>query len=262
MKKHFLFSILFAGVVGLSGCNVKNPDDINKDLEKKLVEDKKKNDDLIDTLKKSMEKGGQPGKVKVSGIIVKDSSKTDVRITIVAKGGVGKDGTEAKIGNDYQPVLSGTNEKVDLSKITEQKNLVAVGCDEKAVNEFAKERQLEIQNLLAPTTKDVMIVTAKTIVLCGKLETLKYQYLTVQADELILDSVDFTQIGLIGSSTFNSNKLVLMGSNKITTKGINSSMTLALTPSLEFNALKEISSNDDGKLLIMSAGSDYVAETK
>lgn len=262
MKKQILFSILFAGVVGLSGCNIKNPNDINKDHEKKLEEDKKKNDDMIDVLKKSMEQGGQPGKVKVTGVIVKENSKTDVRITVVTKGGVGKDGTEAKIGNDYQPVLSNTNEKVDLSKITEQKNLIAVGCEEKAVVDFSKERELEIQNLPAPITKDVMIVTAKTVVLCGKLENLKYEFLTVQADELILDSVDFTQIGLTGSSTFNSNKLVLMGSSKITTKGINSSMTLALTPSLELNVMKEISSNEDGKLLIMSSGSDYVAESK
>lgn len=262
MKKHILFSILLAGAVGLSGCNVKNPDDTFKDLKKKLDEDKKKNDDLIDKLKKSMEQGGQPGKVKVAGVIVKDNSKTDVRITVVVKGGVGKDGTEAKIGNDYQPVLSSTNEKVDLSKITEQKNLIAVGCDEKIVSDFSTERQLEAQNLPTPITKDVMIITAKTVVLCGKLETLKYEFLTIQADELILDSVDFTQVGSTGSSTLNANKLVLMGSSKITTKGINSSMTLVLTPSLEFNVMKEISSNNDGKLLIMSSGSDYVVETK
>ena len=260
MKTYILFSIIIAGVISLSGCNTKNPDEINKDLQKKFDKDNKKNDEMIDELKKSMEQGGQPGKIKVSGIIVNENSKTDDRITLVVKGGLRKDGTEAKIGKDYQPVLSVTNEKIDLSIITEQKNLVAVGCDENTVIDFAKERQLEIQNLPAPITKDVMILNAKTVVLCGNLENLKYEFLTVQSDELILDSADFTQVGMIGSTTFNTNKLVLLGSNKIATQGTISSVAMDLAPALELNVMKEISSNEDGKLLIMSTGSLYVSE--
>ncbi len=71
---------------------------------------------------------------------------------------------------------------------------------------------------------------------------------------MILDSVDYAQIGASGFMQLNANKLSLQGTNKIMSKGIIS----VLAPTLELNVVKEIVSNDSGKLLLMALGSDYV----
>ncbi len=266
MKKTILVTSL-AMVFGLSACHIKNPDDVNKDLQKQLNEDQKQNDDLADQLQKSMEGGGQPGSIKVSGIIVKDNTTTDSRITILSRAGIGKDGTPANLGRTTQPQLSSKNEKLDLSKLAEQKNLISLGCDGKTVDGFAKDQSLEIQKLPAPASEGVLTISAKTIVLCGHMDkintaSLRGSFITFNADELILDQVDYSLIGMNGSLVFNANKLLLQGTSQIATKGFDSSLTLPLTPSLEFNVLKEISSSEDGKLVLKSAGSDYKADSK
>lgn len=249
-------------MLSFAGCSVKNPDDANKDLQKQLDEDNKKNQDTVDQVKNSMEQGGQPGNIKVSGIIVKDDAKTDVRITVLAKTGLGKDGTEAKLNDTYKPALATKIEKMDLGKLIEDKSLIAVGCDEKMVSDIAKERSLEVQKVPAPIAKDLIVVQAKTVLLCGNLDDLKYQYVTVSADELILNGVDYTQTGFIGWTNLNTNKLVLVGSNSIQTKGVDTSMVVAISPSIELKVAKEISSDEDGKLLIIATGSNYKADAK
>ncbi len=259
MKFHFLFLTLLVGAVGLSGCSVKDPNDINKDLQRRLAEDRRENDRLIDNLKKSMEQGGQPGKVKVSGALIGENVKADPRITVSVKGGVGKDGVEASVAKEYLPVLSPSGEEVDLSDVSNLQNLLAVGCEDGWVRKFAEGRKLVIQDLPPPISNDVMILKAKAVVLCGKLDALKdFRILSVKVDELILASVDFTRVGFAGSSVFNANTLNLIGSNQITTKGIVASIGLSLAPSFELNIVEELVSEDDGRLLILSSGADYV----
>lgn len=265
MKKVNLISILLAGLVGLVGCSVKNPDDINKDLDKKIQEDNKKNQDLQNTLnllKKSTEQGGQPGNVKISGVIVKDNSKIDIRISLFSKSGVGKDGTEPVVGDKFKPAMSSKIEKLDISNLVEDKSLVTVGCNEKLTDDFAKERALEVQKIPQPLTKDVMTIQAKTVVLCGKLDDVKFPYLTISADELILNSVDYIQSSFGGFTNLNTNKLVLMGKNQIQSKGVDTAMTVPMAPSIELNVVKEISSDEEGQLLIIAIGSNYKADEK
>lgn len=262
MKKWTLLMMSLAMTFAVAGCNLKNPNDINKDLEKKLAEDRKKNDDFLNTISKSLEQGGQPVSLKVSGIIVDENSKTDLRITVLSKGGLGKDGTEAPIAKENKPVLASKNETLDLSKMNQGKSLISLGCDAKVASDLAQERSLEVQNIPAPITADIMIISAKTIVLCGKMDGIEYQYLTFNADELILNQANYSQATVNSLTQFNANKLLLLGASTLTTKRIDRSTRVSPFVSLELNVLKEIDSNADGKVLLMSIGADYKADSK
>lgn len=254
------FPIILLSLVSFSGC--KNPSDkINEDLDKNLEEIKRqneKNDLLIQEIEKQLAKGGQPGKITVSGAIVKDS-QLDARITVVANTGTGKDGVQAEILEAAKPIFLEKNEKLDLSKIADAKNLIGIGCEGSYLNELAQERDLELQPAPAEVTSDVMIVQAKMVVLCGSLESLKkYQFLTVSADELILSLVNYDLFGTIGSVILNSNKLVLVGENKLVVQQMSLATNYVALSSIELNVLKEISSEKGGKILLMSQGSNSI----
>jgi len=248
--------------VFVSGCGIKKAADIDRDTKKKIADIKKENDDILDQLRTLMTEGGQPGQIKISGVVVNENSETDHRITMLAKTGVGKDGSQPQIAPAHAPALSQTNDNVDLSHLTSKKDLVAIGCDEKIIANLALMENLEIQKLPDPISEDVLTVSAKLVVLCGQLENLKFDFVTVQADELVMDSVDFTKTGWLGKTTFSANKLHLMGANKITAKGIDSSMILAPVHTIELNVMKELSSSNDGTLSVQSYGANYKAETK
>lgn len=265
MKNPILFSVLALNLFGLVGCYYPPTDDYTKDLQRQVDESKKQNDDLEKRLFKEFRTGGQPGQIKVSGIVVKDNTKVDIRITVLAQGGMGEDRTYAPVKSDYQPVFSDKTEAVDLSKVTSQKNLIAVGCDDKFVGDYSKDQDLEIQGLPAHDSQDlmqrIMTVAAKKVILCGNVDDLKYSFLTITADELILKSAELTQVGVIGSMSFSANKLVLIGANTIRTVGENSSLAaFSNSQPISLNVLSEIHSSEDGKLLIMSLGGHYIKE--
>jgi len=262
MKNLSLITLSLTAILGLSACGIKTAADVNKDIEKQLAEDKKKNEDLVNSVKVSFEQGGQPGVIKVAGVMVKEDSKTDARITVVSKGGIGKDGTEAPVGAKNKPTFNSKADDMKLESFNEKKNLIALGCDEQLTADFAAKRSLEVEPVPAPVTKDLMSISAKTIVLCGKMGDIRYSYIDFSADELILDQVDFTQTAISGWINFNTNKLVLLGANQLMVRGIPLSLTVSLAPSIEFNVLKEISSNEDGKLLLSAIGSNYEEEKK
>lgn len=261
MKKVVLLSIALVGSIGLSGCHIAKLANINNDLQKQIDEDRKKNQETLNQLQKSLEQGGQPGSIRISGIVVKDDSQTDVRITVITKGGLGKDGTEATVIENKKPSLFSKSESIN-SRQDQEKSLIAIGCDEKLVSDYAKERSLEVQKMPEPLFKDRMTLYAKTLVLCGRLDELKYQYITLNSDELILNDVAYTKVGMMGWINLNTNKLLLLGSNKIEAKGLDSSPALSLTPSISLNVVKEISSDESGKLLLKSTGSNYKEESK
>ena len=262
--KKFNLSILtlLAMIIGLSACNVKTSNDRMKDLEKQWDEDKRKNDELLESLKKSLEQGGQPGSIKVSGIIVKDNQETDVRITVVSKAGIGKDGTQPPILDSIKPVFSSKTE-VEITKISELKTLISLGCDAKTAAKIAKERSLKIEQIPSPSSDVSLGVVAKVILLCKDLDkvsvpSLTEQFLIFIADEVILDKVDYTLTKMTGSISLHTNKLMLKGPSKLATKGT----LTGVAPIIQLSVAKEISSDQNGKILLMSTGADYKADVK
>lgn len=262
MKNFNLLLILsLAFSLSLTACNdsskktKKNLENLNKELE----EDKNTTLQIVQSLMENFEKGGQPGLIKISGVIVKDNSEADIRISILSSAGIGKNGVQAKVDQKSQPVLSSTVEKIDLSEVSQKTNLVSLGCDKQYASDLAKERNLEVQNTLESLTKDVLSISAKTVVLCGNLESIQYPFLLIDSDELILNKVDYSVIITSpGSISLNTNKITLLGDNKITTKSVDTSTPgLGTVSSLTLNVLNEIQSNEDGKLQLISTGSSY-----
>lgn len=264
MFKTNLILMSLAMVLATTACSNKTSKKTDDEIQKIMDENDRKIDEII-AKHSLLDAGGQPGSIKVTGVVVKeDGTTTDERITVQVKTGTGKDGTAPALGEKSQPVLSPKNEKLELTTESEDKSLISLGCDEKLVAEMAKERSLEIKAVPAPQGKSLLHISANTVVLCKKMDDVanKYAYLTIYADELILDQVDYVQDSAIGFTIFNANKLLLLGSSTVATKGIDASMVLSLVSSLEFNILKEISSNEDGKLLLMSTGANYIPEKK
>lgn len=250
------FSLLLLSFISLTSC-YKKPEDRIKDIEVKIQADQKKNDELIKLIEKSFGDGGQPGNIKISGAIVKDNALLDQRITATAKGGIGKDNVEQPVLEKYKVQLSSRVGEIDLSKLTLDVSLMSAGCDQEKVLKFAAERSLEIKKIPASVTKDVRIIQANTVILCGNLEEIKLPYLSIEADAIILDGVDYNYVNSMGWINLNANKLTLIGSNKIRTRGLDSNMVLLISPSIELNVVAEISSQDEGKLAISSVGGSY-----
>lgn len=254
----FVIVFMIAGALGLAGCNVKSVDDSNDRLKKLIAEQNERNDTELMT--RELEQGGFPGTIKIAGVVVNDG-KLDPRITALTKSGIGKSGKPDRLPYLSKPALSSTTAERDLSRASADKSLIAIGCDEQMVIDGARERGLDVRQIPAPLTENVMLIEAKTLILCGNLDELKFQFLNFNSDELILSGVNFTQLSMSGALTFSTNKLVLLGANKISAKGIDSSMPLALVSSLELNVLKKISSDDEGRLLLTSVGASYKADS-
>lgn len=255
MKNFILPTCLIIGSLALNACHMKNPSDFDKDL-KKMTDEHQRN---LDEMTKPLEAGGQPGSIKISGVIVKDDSQVDDRITVIAKGGLGKNGVEAPVIETRRPLLASKSERTDLSGLAQKNSLVAFGCKASDVTAFAEQNALVVSEASAPLAENVMFISAKAVLLCGKVEALQYDFLTIDADELLLDRVDLAHFALSGSIKISTNKLLLSGSNVISTRGLDTAFPLSLVSSIELNVLQEISSNEDGKLLLKSTGASYKA---
>ncbi|MGZ3774246.1 MAG: hypothetical protein ACXVCY_04025 [Pseudobdellovibrionaceae bacterium] len=234
------------------------------EIEKELQESQKKTDDLLAKMKKDMEAGGQPGSIELSGAVIKGDSSIDDRITMYTEGGKGKDGTKVPVIINKHSAISEKDKKINLSKLTEDKTLIAVGCDEKLVHGYAQEKSLEVKQLPPYENKKdniTYIVTANTIILC-EIKEFERDFISLISDELILSNFQFSHYSAFGGLTINTNKLLLLGKNQIAARAADSSMTILPGPDIFLNVEKEVSSGQDGKLLLATYGSNYKEDKK
>lgn len=281
---------LAIGVIGSVGCSPydsnKKIDNTNKETDKIALNNIEAQHikQMINEFKHIWEEGGQPGKILISGAIVKDDSQLDNHITLLSKGGVGKDGTESPVQIQEKQILSSniSEENIksvnsSLSSAENREVMAAVGCDENWIESLNKEKKLSIRkNTSQPPsaissdsitdndyTKDLtlrLVIEANTVVLCGKLEEINYLYITIIADEIILNNVDYVRSDFYGSFKLIANKLELIGKNQIQLKGPEQSIVLPMLSSIEVNIIKGLSSTDQsGHLTIFSTGSNYKA---
>ncbi len=268
MTKFKMGSLLLIGMMGLTSC-IRNPADINNDINNRLKEDNKKTEeenkkteDDLTQLTSWLIQGGQPGLITVSGIIVDADTKMDDRISVKSISGKGKDGTTPAVLSSFKPVFITKIQKLDLAQQSKDGTLLALGCEEKVTAQMAKERNLQIQEF-KKSENTVMAVSAKVIMLCGDAKDIQgYQFIQVDADELVLMNVNLIHLGMLGGLTFNMNKLMLIGANKIESNGYDLSFTASMTPTIDLKVAQEISSADNGTLLLSSTGSNYKEDEK
>ena len=253
-KSKLLKSISLILFLIFSGC-IKNRSSGAPDSDQHATDDKNLLSQKDQDSKKVFQRGGQPGLITLSGILVSQDLKLDSHVEIISEAGFGKDGTESTLDKAASNTLSSQADSIKIP--AELKTLITLGCDQSFTEDLAKKRSLDIQETL-PSAKDQKItLRARTVVLCGSISDLHATYLSVEADELILNSADFLQIGMGGSISFVTNKLFLFGSNTITTQGSEADVIFFSAPSITLQAAQQLISDDNARLLIVSKGSSY-----
>lgn len=145
---------------------------------------------------------------------------------------------------------------MDLVKMTDRNDLVAVGCDQAEVESLAKERNLEIKPLDAPISIQVMIQSAKVLMLCGNITELNKQYVTMNSDEMILNNASIKILGTMGEMKLSTNKRVLKGKNIIEATSTDRVSLISFAPDLELNVLKEIEAEEAATLELKATGAN------
>ncbi len=140
--------------------------------------------------------------------------------------------------------------------MTDRNDLVAVGCDQAEVESLAKERNLEIKPLDAPISIQVMIQSAKVLMLCGNITELNKQYVTMNSDEMILNNASIKILGTMGEMKLSTNKRALKGKNIIEATSTDRVSLISFAPDLELNVLKEIEAEEAATLELKATGAN------
>lgn len=262
MKKFVLIALIMLIVNSISSCNYKNPaDETNRKMDEIVEKHRKENEEILKNLEIAFSGGGQPGLITVTGVVVSVDSSLNSRISTSALAGVGKDGKIAVVADQNKPVYKNEVSSERSIDFSSDKTIVSFGCDEKLIADYAKNNDLEVKKILPTTDTEVVIISANTLYLCKDLAELPLQpNKIISSDHLMLEGVDYTLVGNIGSLNFTTNRLTLLGENKITTRGRATSMIVLSASAINLRVFEEFTPQDDGKLLLTSIGSDYAPE--
>lgn len=203
--------------------------------------------------------GGQPGRMSVSGAIVKDDLIIDSRIVTEAAVGFGQGPINLEVEDENLPFLSTDwNSYFQSMDIHAQKTTFrSIGCDGPRAAEYAQTHGL---NLVEPqkASDSLVVISANTIMICGKIDQLSLGSLDFVSDRLILDHVQLVHEGRNSSHhlSFNTNKLELLGESTITAKGMDSDRpSIEWSPNFGFHVRSQISADSAGKVKLISLGS-------
>lgn len=257
MNKFNLVVALVVAVIGLSSCSVglgKDTSDRTDKAIKKMNDDNKKLiADLDDIIKNAIfTAGGQPGKITVSGIVVKESEKKvilDDRLSILQTPGKSRNKALTVITSESnKPVLKAFGTGDELEKVSSSTSYMNLGC--------AKLDPKQIQGLtelkLDLNTK-VVSASAKKVFICGDFET--SLSVLISADSIIFDNANFVQTGFMDvMTTIRTKAITLIGNNRIKTKGISSSGIVLGAPAIDLVVAKDIFG--EGTLEINSEGGE------
>ena len=234
----------------------------SKGLEPDFQKQKTQNDLQIKQIQSALTTGGQPGLIKASGALVIDDSKTDSRVTIQVKTGVSQDGSQPQLINKFKPKLNSAIEpKFDMTKLSQLKTLISIGCNDKVALFFANQNGLEVQTIAELNEKTESPLQASLILMCKNIDSSKAPNISLVADQIIFSNLDLKLTGMVGQISIIANKLSLLGSNSIKSKGLDSDMVVTLAPSIDINIINEISSDKTGNLIILSTGASYLMDS-
>lgn len=247
-------ALLIAVLLGLTACRAEGPP-----LPPIKLACDQKADSKTDSRTHS---GGQPGRIDVSGAIVKNDLVLDSHIITKASVGFGDGPIDLEVEDVFLPFLSTDWNSYFLSMNSHaQKNtILAIGCEDERVTEYAKEHGLELatqKNL----SNSLVVVSANTVMICGKVEQLSAGSLDFVADRLILDHVELLHEGRSSSHhlSFNANQLELIGESKITARGFDSKKPGSeWSPNFGFHIKNEIGPKSKGRVTLISIGASQV----
>lgn len=223
-----------------------------------LADSKKKLEEILNAKPSSFLGGaGQPGDVKLSGVIVNEHFLIDSRIAVDVRGGF-KSATEREnVKDDNVPVLSMDTSSVDLKAAFEDDSLLALGCDQSQAVDLAKEKNLKLRGLKDQTVKTFTNDAARVVMICGDVSSiLGTAFVTIDADELILNNMSLKKEDAVGFVKIKANTLTLKGQSRIEAKAKSGDVT-GLVSSIELSVVKQLN-GEDGKdqLSVTSTGRD------
>lgn len=249
--------------LALASCSYKDPsDEVNKQIEASIRKFELDTETITDTLKQ----GGQPGRIIIDGgLIIDDPSserfgQPDPRVTVLAQGGIGHKGDEAKVLDNYKPVLT-PHPSSASRRFSSDRSLISIGCSPDLVSDYASLKNLTIAQVPAPITEDLLGITAHTILLCGKIPQLKESYLSLNSQELVMMDAELHSNKSMGAIIVDTAQLILSGRNKIKTQGASSPYPTSLTNSIHIKVLFALDQQSTGTLEVLSVGSSYQAES-
>lgn len=263
MKKKLVSGLfLTVGIAFLSACSIKTDtrasDESRRIEEEELAKTRKMIDDLFSGL--ALDVGGQPGKISVLGIAVRDDAEKTVlddRISVLqVPGKNSKDGTTTPIAKSQMPVFSTKLEAKSLERISSDTTFINLNC--KQVDPSLVVGLTEAPSVLP--AEGSLVLSANTIIVCNDYQFQKF-VTSFAADHLVLMDVDSTLVGTQGGLIYlSANKLTLIGTNKISSKGEDMSEIMVLSAAnIELMVSTQI--DGDGTLMLSSTGSNRIPKT-
>lgn len=249
-------SILFLLAITTAGCNLPNADTYEKDMKRIGERHRSEQDKIMEQFKIDWERGGQPGKIQIEGIVVSDQGQLESRIVLESTTGIGKNGKRAPLAEESKPVLTSQLKESDrMEELTQRKNLIGMGCPKEELELLASHRGLTIEPQSELAEGSPLILVGKVIVLCGPLSDSKISLFSFSSDELILKGLTLSHFGLLGSISVTTNHLHLVGLNRIVSSGFLGLSNVAAPITMRVH--KSITSDSTGALKIESIGRSY-----
>jgi hypothetical protein len=238
-------------LLAFAGCNVKSSDDVRKENDEII----KKAEQNIDELTNFLYVGGQPGKITVKGIVVKnENSQTvlDERIKLEQIGGKGNRGvSQVMVSDKNKAVLLDVGDVKSLEKSAEAKTFINLGCkDLKPEDVAGLTEQAPIVS-----TETVLSLSVSKIFICGQ-QSISQNFVALSGNEIILRNAEIIMTGSVGSFSMSANKIYINGKNKFGTNGVESTISVMDGPSLDVIINQEI--HGDGSLDLQTVGGNCV----
>lgn len=229
--------------------------EIKKNHDERMAEIERMMQDSTD-VSKILSKGGQPGDININGVAVQTIDKLDSRITVSQTAGLSLDGTTPEVSASVKLNLLNSESLESAKKIIQPvqklKTYINLGC------ELASD---EIAGLTESTVdlKTSKALVATRIFICGEQNLPKNITFSLMASDIMLKNAQITFQETYGQLSIKSDTLVLIGNNKITSRGEDQSSYILSASQIDLTVTTEI--YGDGSLVLESIGGNYIKKS-
>lgn len=217
-----------------------------------------KTQETLDTLSS----GGQPGVIKLNGVLVKADGHLDDRISMEQT--LGSPSNKITIFDASKPKLNPEAKRKENYKPSQMGSYVNIGCDltddaridglKEVKNEKPKKEGEKMD------TFGVAAAMADKVFICGDVEIAE-SISSINVNQIYLKDAHITKKAMVASITILADELNLEGENSISTFGDDWGVPSATAaPSIELTVYDQIIG--EGKLSIKSSGGNVVEDKK
>lgn len=256
-KIYLNFSIVLAAAL-VSACSVKVADVKKPEAPN---EPKPKAEEIKVDLHYIGTTGGQPGKIQIRGQAVKLDEKNkpvlDQRISVSQTAGKNKfDVPKNEVSESQKASLSYYYDNTTIDKEKLKDTYINLNCEN-----VEPDQVVGLKEIKPSFVFDHMFVDAKVVFLCKNVRFLSgVNSISITADSVVMDNMSSTIYGSSGDVSILTNKLTLIGKNKLATQGPNQVAHIfeALGIAVEVHEALQ----GDGTLEVSSTGGTRIDENQ